>query len=41
MLPLIWAYGCFELTAWIAAGLALLAAGEESLQLKKMAHSKA
>lgn len=41
MLPLIWEYGCFEPAAWIAAGLALLAAGEESLQLKKMAHSKA
>lgn len=41
MLPLIWAYGCFEPAAWIAAGLALLSAGEESLQLKKMAHSKA
>ncbi len=41
MLPLIWAYGCFEPAAGVAAGLALLSAGEESLQLKKMAHSKA
>lgn len=41
MLPLIWAYGGFEPAAGVAAGLALLSAGEESLQLKKMAHSKA
>lgn len=41
MLPLICAYGCFEPAAGVAAGLALLSAGEESLQLKKMAHSKA
>lgn len=41
MLPLIWKYGCFEPAAGVAAGLALLSAGEESLQLKKMAHSRA